>query len=205
MESVTKSQLKNKPRHIQRFFSLLSISMLLLFTAWMVLPSMALVEVEVEIDNSQSYYCAQQLTVLGDQMIADYSTFLDSQTRDLEDNSDKLSLVMTYYRYVVGTLEDNFEVWIYDDLTGESLSSSTDEYQHCSYIRDYYTTVADSMLHTFYIASTSSKTTFQVVDGLKAMNSEMMGLSDRFHASFPSMFNKFDNAFPCYVKSCVGR
>ena len=179
----------------------------MLFTAWMVLPSLAFVnvEVEVEADSSQSYYCAQQLTALGDQLISDYSTFLDAQTRDIEDNSDKLVLVMTYYRYVVGTMEDNFDVWVYDDLTGESLSSSTEEYQHCSYVRDYYITVADSMLRTFYIASTSSKTTFQVIDGLKSMNSELMGLSDRFHASFPTMFNKFDNAFPCYVNSCVGR
>jgi hypothetical protein len=176
-----------------------------MLTTWLMLPSFALVNVETEIDGTQSYYCAQQMTALGDELIGQYQTFLDTQTSDPGDNSDKLDIVMTFYRYVVGRLDDGFDEWTINDLTGESLGTTNDEYQHCDYVRDYYITVADSMLRTFYIASSSSKTTYQVVDGLKAMNADLNDMSQSFHATFPSMFNKFNNAFPCYINSCVGR
>ena len=112
---------------------------------------------------------------------------------------------MSFYRYVTGTLDDRFEELIVDDLEGESLESSTDEYEYCNEIKEQYIMIADSMLRTFYVSSSSSKTTFQVIDGLKAMNTDLESMSQSFHATFPSMFNKFSNAFPCYIQSCITR
>jgi hypothetical protein len=201
----------NKPRLIQRSLSLLSISMLILFTAWMAVPGFAeeteevALEIEVEGDGTQSFLCGQTLKVEGDELLSQYQTFLDLQTKSDEDNSERLDQIMVFYRYVVGTLEDRLEELSQEDLDGETVSSAADEYNYCANIKNQYVAIADMMLGTYYTASTSSKVTFQVVDGLKAFNSDLADMSTSFHATFPSMFNKFNNAFPCYINTCISK
>jgi hypothetical protein len=197
----------NNPTTIQRFLSLLSIATLILFTAWMTVPGSALVseDIEIEIDGTQSYLCGQIMKAEGDELIAQYTIFLDAQTKDASDNSDRLDQVMSFYRYVLGTLDDVFEESVQEDLAGETVASSSDEYEYCRYVKDQYVLIADTMLRTYYISSTGSKLAFTVVDGLKAMNTDLQDMSPSFHATFPGMFNKFSNAFPCYIKSCVSR
>lgn len=197
----------NKSILTQRFLSLLSIAILILFTAWMAFPGVALVQedIETEVDGTQSYVCGQLLKAQGDELLAQYQSFLDIQTKDVDNNSERLDQIMSFYRYVVMALDDALDEATQVDGAGETLSSANDEYQYCRNIKDQYELMADTMLRTYYISSSSSKATFQVVDGLKAMNGDLSGMSQSFHATFPSMFNKFSNAFPCYIQTCISR
>lgn len=162
-------------------------------------------EVAEELDGTQSNLCGQTLHAEGGALIAQYQNFLDLQTKDAADNSDRLETIMSYYRYVVYTLENRFQALSQEDISGESFGSSNEEYDYCYSILQQYLLVADSMLRTYYISSTGSKVTFKVVDGLKSMNESLQGMSQSYHATFPGMFNKFSNALPCYVNSCVGK
>lgn len=189
----------------------MSAAVLLLFTGWMALPGLAqegeelAVPVEEEVDGTQSYLCGQNLAVEADVLIQDYKNFLDIQTKGTEDNSARLEALMSYYRYVVYEIENRYEDLSLADIENENFGSSLDESGYCASIRDQYLLLAESMLRNYMISSTASKTTFTVVDGLKEMNASLQGLSQTYHATFPGMFNKFSNAFPCYVNSCVGR
>ena len=173
----------------------------------MAFPGVALVQedIETEVDGTQSYVCGQLLKAQGDELLAQYQSFLDIQTKDVDNNSERLDQIMSFYRYVVMALDDALDEATQVDGAGETLSSANDEYQYCRNIKDQYELMADTMLRTYYISSSSSKATFQVVDGLKAMNGDLSGMSQSFHATFPSMFNKFSNAFPCYIQTCISR
>jgi len=185
--------------------------MLILFTSWMIIPGLAedtdelAVEVEEEVNGTQSYLCGQNLAVEAEALIFQYSNFLELQTSDASDNSDRLEDIMSYYRYVVDTLDTRLMELSDLDRDNENFEASTQEYLHCEGIRDQYYLMAESMLRTYFTSSTGSKTTFKVVDGLKAMNESLQGMSQSYHATFPGMYNKFSNAFPCYVNSCVGK
>ncbi len=162
-------------------------------------------DIESETESYKNYICGQTLAEEAAPLIENYRNFLDIQSRDIRPASDRLDEIMTYYRYVSYSLENIYEESIAQDRANDTFNAASDKQEYCASIRDQYLLLASSMLRTYIISSSASKSTFVATDGMKAINEGLKDMSQSFQATFPNMFNKFNNSFSCYINSCVGQ
>lgn len=149
-----------------------------------------------------SFECTTTLMNQGSSLLESYSTFLNEYFQADKASSDQLQDAMMFYRYV----EDSLYSLYADNATpkdGQSLSDVNSELTFCRYVRDQYLAYAKVLLTRQMQGSSVSKTTFKIVDGLKAMNEDLRNFSGTFQRTFPMVFNKMDNGLTCYPRDCV--
>ena len=74
----------------------------------------------------------------------------------------------------------------------------------CDFYKEQYLDYGRALYQAQILGSATSKRSYAVVDSLKVMNDDLRDFSDVFLGTFPGMFQKFNNALPCYTKQCVG-
>jgi len=152
--------------------------------------------------SDDDYACAQHMLDNAPDLIDNYETFLNELFQVDQPSSEQVESAMTFYRYVETTLNNMFEVANSFDVV-KSIDSASSEVAYCTYIRDQYIDYARLLLNQQVLGSGSSKRTFQVVDGLKAINEGLEEFVLDFVGTFPTMFNKMNNALPCYASQCI--
>ncbi len=111
-------------------------------------------------------------------------------------------MAMTAYRVVEYSLRGIYEKNV--DLEHvKTFSAASNEDYYCTSLRDEYIQFAQLLLQKQVVASANSKTTFKVIDGLKDMNESLRDLTMDFLSTFPTVFEKMDNALPCYARQCT--
>lgn len=153
-----------------------------------------------DVDYACGYNVMQESQVVVDA----YQTFLNDYFQQVTPSSEQVDGAMKYYRLMEFSIQKIYENSL-QQVTNLTLNSSIQANTYCAYMRDLYLDIARAMLQKQVIASSNSKRTFQVVDGLKVMNEDLELLADEFSAVFPGYFNKFNNALPCYAHQCINK
>ena len=157
---------------------------------------------EPEHPESQDFVCAQYLLENGPGIVEGYAAFLDEYMQLNVPGSEQVENALLYYRAVEFGLNNLYDEGL-EMETKNNVTATADEIAYCSYLRDSYVNVAYELLDVQVRQSAASKTTFLIVDGLKAMNEDLREFSMDFNLTFPGSFNQMDNALPCYARQCI--
>jgi hypothetical protein len=150
----------------------------------------------------QDYECGLDVAAEGTMLVDQYQTFLFNLLQSTRPTSDNVENAIKYYRYIEDSL--NTEIGkIRGVAQSKTLGIGAQEYHYCQSTRDQYLILADAMLTEYVTQTASNKRTFVMVDALKELNANMEDYSNLFHSTFPVMFQKMDNALPCFARSCV--
>lgn len=146
--------------------------------------------------------CAAQLIDQGSTLITTYENFLTEFFKVDTPTSSQVEDAMDFYRYVEDSLL-NIYAKAGSIPANAAWESSNQGFAYCAHVRDQYIEYARVLLGKYSSLSANSKRSYMFLDGLKAMNFSMENYSDEFHSTFPGIFNKMDNALPCYARQCV--
>ncbi len=162
-------------------------------------------ESEESLEETQAdYACAQMLIDSGSAIVEGYEEFLNEFFKIDYATSNQVGDAMDFYRYVEDSMNDLYETVASVDSDGsKSTGFASAELTYCSLIRDQYIAYARALLQKHALASANSKTTFEVVDGLKVLNADLEDFSEAFLEVFPGAFNQMSNALPCYARQCI--
>lgn len=155
-----------------------------------------------EEEESDDYLCATAVVEKGDELIAEYMNFLNEYFKQNTPTSEQVEYAMNYYRYIKDSLDATYADTM-DYRGNRSFNIVSNETSLCSYRRDQYIDYAETIFQAYARYSANSKRTFMLVDGLKAINDDMSGLSMDFHETFPALFNQMDSAMPCFARGCI--
>lgn len=158
--------------------------------------------------DSQDYLCAQAMLDQGAPVVVNYEEFLNEYFQIDTPTSQQFEDAVSMYRQYEAALNAIYEESLNIDTAAEdkkTLSQVQDELHYCSYARDAYLNYIKTLFQKQMLGSSSYKVTFQVVDGLKAMNKDLDALSEVFGETFPSLFTKMNNDLPCYARSCASK
>lgn len=149
--------------------------------------------------------CEQVMIEQGEIFITAYQDFLTGYFKQDEPSSDLLEEALEYYRFVEAALIGIFNTQFDTGREGyqDDFESTFDEVSNCARVRDEYISFAGLLLQAQMLQSGTSKRTYKIIDGLKALNENLSDFSVDFNATFPRMFTKMDNALPCYAKECI--
>ncbi len=156
---------------------------------------------EAEADNKCAYSLAQGSLALLDE----YKSFIDQYTKVDTPTSEQFENALLFYRYVEDTIRKFYN--IYAEVSGYNgtVSFANTELSSCRKVRDGIIEYSRNILTQFLAGSTTSKTTFEFVDGLKAMNEDLKDMSLLFQSTFPGQFTEMSNALPCYAHECLSK
>ncbi len=154
-----------------------------------------------ETSDDLSSACAKSVIAESRPALTDYLTFLEEYYKIDTPSSEQIENGMTRYRFYVAAVRDSFEK-ASAPQGGKTFEEVGDSYAYCKNIRDQYLNFGKKLLTVFAIQSANSKRTYKVVDALKAINEKMSDFSLEFSQTFPQMFQKMDDALPCYAKAC---
>jgi len=159
---------------------------------------------ETEPENESVALCADAVSEQGETLLNDFRTFLDEYMKQDVPTSQQVDNAMKFYRYVETTLQtaytEGMDLYSEVALTFDEINEAT---SLCTYRRDQYIDEAGLLLQSYVRYSANSKRTFQIIDGLKAMNEDMEDFSRNFHEAFPNKFNQMNAALPCYARGCL--
>lgn len=187
-----------------KIFSSVAMGLMVAMVVWF--GSNAILTSAAEGDEApleeQDYLCAQNLIDKGAIVVEGYENFLNDYFQIPEPSSKQVDGAVAYFQQARRALDILFEEGL--DLDGiKSFDLANKEVQSCTLYRDQYVNYIEQLLQVHVLSSTSSKVTFTVIDGLKIMNEDLEEFSTDFHGTFPKLFNKFNNALPCYAKQCI--
>ena len=155
-------------------------------------------------ETPADYACSQTMIDEGGAIVEGYQEFLDVFFNVDAPTSDQMETAMDFYRYIEGSLLALYRSAAI--VTGggtKTTEFASAELTNCAYLRDQYIDFARALLQKQALASAYSKTTFEVVDGLKALNEDLDDLSKEFSEVFPGAFHQMNNALPCYARQCI--
>ena len=154
-------------------------------------------------DESDDYLCAEAVVAKGEEMLEEFQSFLDEYLSQNVPTSEQVEMAMSYYRYFESTMHETYEESM--DFRGDrSFELVSSEVSLCTYRRDRYLDEAALRLQTSIRYATSTKSSYQFIDGLKAMNESMEDFSRDFHEVFPGKFNEMNSSLTCFAKECIG-
>lgn len=153
--------------------------------------------------EEEDFACASVMLDEGFTLVSNYENFLNEYFQIDQPSSQQIETAMNYYRALEEQLENLYASAL--DLGGKrrTFDLANQEMSMCSQVRNQYIEYARVLLHGYARNSANSKRTFKVIDGLKAMNSDLEELADDFNLVFPGAFNKMDSALPCYASQCI--
>ncbi|MEK9159993.1 MAG: hypothetical protein AAB383_04655 [Patescibacteria group bacterium] len=154
--------------------------------------------------DGTDFQCGYDVMQEAQVLVDSYQVFLDDYFKQVTPSSEQVDGAMKYYRLMEFSIQKIYQSNLRQD-TNFNLNSSIQANSYCAYVRDLYLDIASAMLQKQVIASSSSKRTFLMVDGLKATNEHMEIFADEFSAVFPGFFTKFNNALPCYAHQCINK
>lgn len=146
--------------------------------------------------------CASTVASTASVELDNYINFLDQYFKIDSPSSEQVETGMARYRYFVDAVETAFET-ASAPLETETFETNQKSYTYCREIETQYLNFGRKLLSVFSLQAGNSKRTYALVDTLKAINEQMSGLSDNFSHSFPQLFQKMDDALPCYAKKCL--
>lgn len=148
------------------------------------------------------FACAKAVEEVASKELDDYITFLNEYFLSEDPSSEQVENAMERYRYYKDAVNGVFEeqVLVQGQVTFEKAFS---EFAYCQNIRDQFLDAAQPIIQAQILQSSNSKRTFKIIDGMKELNEDMDTLNNDFQLTFPRIFEKMDNAFPCYVKECI--
>lgn len=155
--------------------------------------------------TEEDYACATALIEGSEAVLTEYFTFLDEYMKVDVPSSQQLESAMMFYRYVEDTLNNLYLDNASITGSGKSLSFANEELSTCRQKRDEYTLLARTALYKQVLGSSTYKTTFKFVDGLKVMNENLSNLSALFQQTFPGQFKQMDGGLKCYTTQCVSQ
>ncbi len=153
-------------------------------------------------ENEEDLLCGRNMSSSGDVALENYIIFLDEYFKQVEPASEQIEDGITRYRYFIEEIEAAFELNSIP-VGGKTIERNVASYAYCESIQDEYLSIGKNLLAVFSVNSANSKRTYKVVDALKAINTNMSDFSQEYSAVFPQLFQKMDNALPCYAKSCT--
>ncbi len=158
-------------------------------------------DVEAVVDN----LCASNLAADSGLILESYEAFLDEYTKVDNPTSEQFENALLFYRYVEDSIRKLYDT--HADVSGytETASFANDQLSSCRKVRDGIIEYARNLLPIFLSGSTTSKTTFEFVDGLKSMNDDLKDMSMLFQSTFPGQFTEMSNAFTCYAHECLSK
>lgn len=146
--------------------------------------------------------CASTVAGTASEELDNYINFLDQYFKIDSPSSEQVETGMARYRYFVDAVESAFET-ASAPLESETFETNQKSYAYCRKIETQYLNFGRKLLLVFSLQAGNSKRTYALVDTLKAINEQMSGLSDNFSNIFPQLFQKMDDALPCYAKKCL--
>ena len=158
--------------------------------------------VSEETQAQEDLLCAQNVAAAASSALDDYILFLDEYFKIDKPSSEQIEDGITRYRYFVKAVNDSFDYEAVP-VADKAISRNVDSYSYCIYVERQYLEFGKKLLTVFSLSSANSKRTYKMVDALKAINEQMSDFSRVFSSVFPQMFQKMDNALPCYAKSCI--
>ena len=157
-----------------------------------------------ETEEATDYACSQTMIDQGGAIVEGYQEFLDGFFNVDAPTSDQLEDAMDFYRYIEDSLLSLYRsASAVTDSGAKTTEFASKELTNCAYLRDQYIEFARALLQKQALGSAYSKTTFEVVDGLKALNEDLDDLSKEFSEVFPGAFHQMNNALPCYARQCI--
>jgi len=155
-------------------------------------------------EEATDYACSQTMIDQGGAIVEGYQEFLDGFFNVDAPTSDQLEDAMDFYRYIEDSLLSLYRsASAVTDSGAKTTEFASKELTNCAYLRDQYIEFARALLQKQALGSAYSKTTFEVVDGLKALNEDLDDLSKEFSEVFPGAFHQMNNALPCYARQCI--
>lgn len=155
--------------------------------------------------TQEDYACAIALIEGSEVVLTDYFTFLDEYMQVDVPSSQQLESATMYYRYVEDTLNNLYTDNAKIEGADKSFAFADEELAVCRQKRDEYILLARTALYKQVLGSSTYKTTFKFVDGLKVMNENLANLSSLFQETFPGQFMQMDNGLKCYTTQCVSQ
>lgn len=155
--------------------------------------------------TQEDYACALALIEGSEAVLTDYFTFLDEYMQVDVPSSQQLESATMYYRYVEDTLNNLYADNAKIEGSDKSFAFANEELATCRQKRDEYILLARTALYKQVLGSSTYKTTFKFVDGLKIMNENLANLSSLFQETFPGQFMQMDNGLKCYTTQCVSQ
>lgn len=149
--------------------------------------------------------CASALAAQSIIILDDYETFLDQYTKVNTPTSEQFENALMYYRYVEDNLRKLYNLNANISGFNKTSAFATQQLSSCRKVRDGIIEYARALLPISLSGSTTSKTTFQFVDGLKVMNEDLKDMSLLFQSTFPGQFTEMSNALPCYAHECLSK
>jgi hypothetical protein len=154
------------------------------------------------VSAEEDYACAKNMVDTGFETISSYEEVLDEFFKVDVPSSEQLESAMTLYRATRDSINGIYLKSL--QISGvKSLTIAADEAAVCTEKRDQYLKYIKVLLQRFLLGSASSKSTFQIVDGLKVMNEDLSDFSEVFYSTFPKVFNQMNNQMPCYARQCL--
>ncbi len=190
--------IQNLPQ--KRFFQ---ASLLLLFFVSSVLWVKAAEEDET--GTQEDYVCASTLSEESAVLLSTYQDTMDQYTKVDTPTSEQFENALLYYRYVEDSIRKLYDANATVSGFNKTLAFSSGELSACREMRDSLIQYARVPLSLFLNASSASKTTFKLVDGLKVMNEDLKDMSLLFQSTFPGQFTEMSNALPCYAHQCLSK
>lgn len=152
--------------------------------------------------SEEDLVCAQNVATAASSALDDYILFLDEYFKIDKPSSEQIEDGITRYRLFVKEVNDSFN-WEAVPVSNRTIARNVDSYTYCDYVTKQYLEFGKKLLTVFSLSSANSKRTYKMVDAMKAINEKMSDFSLEFSGVFPQMFQKMDNALPCYAKSCI--
>lgn len=156
----------------------------------------------VTITDTVDYQCGYNVMQEASVVVDSYQTFLDDFFKLATPSSDQVEDAMKYYRFIESSIQRIYEKNL-KVTANQTLDDSVTASTYCAYVRDQYLDFAKAMMQRQVIASSNSKRTFTMIDGLKVTNENLETFSSDFTEVFPGFFNQFNNALPCYARRCI--
>lgn len=158
-----------------------------------------------EAESSEDYLCAQTLLTEASPIIENYEAFAIEYTKVDVPTSEQFDYLLLFYRYVEESIDSIYEASAVVSGFNKTTAFANKELSVCRDTREGLIEYSRRLLPILTSGSTASKTTFEFVDGLKAMNESLVDLSLLFQSTFPVQFIKMDNNFGCYAHQCLSK
>jgi hypothetical protein len=158
---------------------------------------------EEESEEEKDFLCASNLYEKGDELVNDYSDFLDSFFQQDVPTSSQIESAMDYYRVLEQGIQNHY-LEGFDVRNPKTFDLANAEHALCTQVRDQFLAYARNLLQVQALGATTSKRTLNIIDGLKIMNQDLEDLTPDFHKAFPAHFDEFKEALPCYARACIG-
>lgn len=152
--------------------------------------------------SEDDYKCVDTMLSKGGELVDAYAQIMSEFFQQDVPSSEQIEYAATFYRATENKLNRIYNQGLFIEGR-KSFDQSNAEVAACSNVRDQLVEYAQQILEAQALLSNSSKNTFEVVDGLKVLNEGLEDLRLDFSAVFPVVFNKMDNALPCYARQCI--